>query len=209
MIRILIADDHGLVRQGLKQLLSLMNDMSVVAEAANGDQVLSTIQKVALDLVLLDMTMPGLSGSGLIERIVDCKPELPVLVLSMHNEPSIAKQALKSGAMGYLTKDCDPVLLLAGIRKVAAGGRYIDPALAELIVFDDGTSATVEKHQKLSEREMQIFKHLARGFSNVEIASALSISNKTVSTYKARLMEKMGFSSTAELIKYAITNRLA
>lgn len=206
MIRILIADDHGLVRQGLKQLLSLMDDMIIVAEAANGDEVISALQKIDVDLVLLDMTMPGINGPNLIERIAEQKPALFVLVLSMHNDPSIAKRALLAGAKGYLTKDCDPVLLLAAIRKIAAGGRFIDPALVEQIMLDDAPGMQLKPHQRLSEREMQIFKHLARGFNNVEIASALFISSKTVSTYKARLMEKMSFSSNAELIKYAIAN---
>jgi DNA-binding NarL/FixJ family response regulator len=208
MIRILLADDHALVREGLKQLFSLTADIVIAAEATNGAQVLEALRAGTFDVLLLDMTMPGISGTDLISRVVAAERHPPVLVLSMHNEPQIARRALGSGAVGYLTKDCDPAILLAAVRRVAAGGRYIDPVMAEFMVFEPQGKQTAADHHHLSEREFQVLCLLARGRSVNEIALELSISNKTVSTHKARLMEKMGFANNVEIVRYAMEKHL-
>ncbi|MDR7023835.1 MAG: DNA-binding response regulator [Pseudomonas sp.] len=207
MIRILIADDHAIMRGGLKQLIEFDRHLQVVAEAENGSQVLERLRDTAVDLLLLDMSMPGLSGEDLIARIRTHHAKLPILVLSMHNEPQIAQRALKAGAAGYLTKDHNPETLLAVIHRTAAGGRYLDPRIAEQLAFAS-TSTGESTLKDLSDREYQILRMLAQGLSVNQIAEHLVISNKTVSTHKARLMEKMGFSCNAEIIKYAMAQGL-
>ena len=202
MIRLLLCDDHALVREGLKQLFSLTSDIVVAAEAANGIQVLDALRRERFDLALLDMTMPGISGPELITRIQNLDQKPPILILSMHNEPQIARRALAAGASGYLTKDNNPDVLLAAVRKVAGGGRYLDPPLAEAMVFENAAPS----HDVLSDRELQVFALLAKGLSVNDIATRLSISNKTVSTHKARLMEKMGFICNADLVRYAVSH---
>jgi len=204
MIRLIIADDHAIVRGGLKQIFALVPDFAVVGEAINGSEILEHLHQTAFDLLLLDLNMPGISGADLITRIKAHKPDLPILVLSMHNEPQVAARMLKAGASGYTTKDCEPDILLAAIRKVAANGNYIAPDLAEKMVFDATSMSLHPPHTLLSDRESEVFRLLAAGKSVNEIAVQLAISNKTVSTHKVRLMEKMNLSSMAELIRYAM-----
>jgi DNA-binding NarL/FixJ family response regulator len=208
MIRLLIADDHAIVRSGLKQLFALSPDVMVTAEAANGAQVLAALRDNACDVLLLDVSMPGISGADLISRIRVHHPDLPVLILSMHNESQIARRNLKAGASGYVTKDSDPDMLLEAIRKVAAGGRFITPELAEKMAFDVGNPHAVP-HERLTSRELHILQLLAKGRSLNDIAQELSISNKTVSTHKARLMQKMRIDSNAKLIRYTVMHGLA
>lgn len=208
MIRILIADDHGIVREGLKQLFALGSDIVVAGEAVNGAQVLEVLRAGGIDLLLLDMTMPGISGAELIHRIHGHNLELPILILSMHNEPQVARRALTAGAAGYLTKDSDPKTLMNAIRKVASGGRFIDPAIAERMVFDTGEDGQRAPHELLSEREYCVLRMLVAGKGVNEIADELAISNKTVSTHKARLMQKMNCRSNAELVRYAVAHGL-
>jgi DNA-binding NarL/FixJ family response regulator len=209
MIRILIADDHAIVREGLKQLFALDSDVVVAGEAIDGAQVLETLrQGGSFDLVLLDMTMPGVSGVNLISRIRAQDGAPPILVLSMHNELQIARRALNAGASGYLTKDSRPDILITAIRRVAAGGRFIDPGLAEQMVFEAGGSGQRLPHELLSDREFNILRLLVRGKSVNDIAEELVISNKTVSTHKARLMQKMNFQNNAELVRYAVAHDL-
>jgi len=208
MTRILIADDHAIVREGLKQLFALDGHIVVAGEAVNGAQVLETLREGVFDLVLLDMTMPGVSGVNLISRIRAQDGSPPILVLSMHNELQIARRALNAGASGYLTKDSRPEILLMAIRKVAAGGRFIDPVLAEEMVFEAGGPDQRQPHELLSDREFHILRLLVRGNSVNGIADELAISNKTVSTHKARLMQKMNFSNNAELVRYAVAHGL-
>ena len=204
MIRILIADDHAIVRGGLKQLLALVDDVQVSAEATSGTQVIELLRSVSCDLVLLDMSMPGISGIDLITRIRLHDAKLPILVLSMRNEVQVVKRALKAGATGYLTKDNEPEVLMAAIRKTAAGQRFIDPLLVDQMVFDPGQEDAASAQERLSNREFHILTLLARGKSVNDIADELAISNKTVSTHKARLMQKMNFSSNADLVRYGI-----
>ncbi|MEW5824220.1 MAG: response regulator transcription factor [Pseudomonadota bacterium] len=209
MIRLMIADDHTLMREGLKQLFTLMDDIVVVGEAVNGTDVLERLRQQDVDVLLLDMTMPGICGEDLITRIRARHPELGILVLSMHNEPVVVQRALKAGASGYLSKDGDPDTLLAAVRKVANGGRYIDFSIAEKMIFGVQGAETAASHTSLSDRELQVLRMLAKGKSINEIADQFAISNKTISTHKARLMEKMGFESMADLIRYAINNDLS
>jgi DNA-binding NarL/FixJ family response regulator len=207
MIRIIIADDHAIVRQGLKQLAAL-SDLTLAGEASSGAQLLETLRKVSADLLLLDMTMPGISGVELIERVRAQAPQLPILVLSMHNEPQIARRAFAAGAAGYCTKDSDPEVLLTAMRKVASGGRFIDPGLAENMAFDTGKYEQYQAQDVLSTREYDILKLLVRGKSVNEIAEELVISNKTVSTHKARLMQKLNLQNNAELVRYGVEQHL-
>lgn len=209
MIRLLLADDHAIVRSGLRQLFSLVPDIRVLAEAVDGASVLEALRTELPDLAILDINMPGLSGPDLIARIKSHWPALPVLVLSMHNEPQVAARVLKAGASGYVTKDSEMDVLLAAIRRVAAGGKYIVPELAEKLVFDVSLGSGKQPHGLLSDRELEVFRLLAAGRGVNEIAEQLCISNKTVSTHKTRLMEKMNLSSTAELVRYALEHGLA
>jgi len=209
MIRLLIADDHAIVREGLKQIFSLFDNVEVAGEAANGEQVMSALRKNAFDLILLDMTMPGISGLDLIARIRLHHAQLPVLILSMHSDPQIVRRALKAGASGYLPKDTLAETLIAAIGKIAAGGRYIDPLLAERIAFDVMDSSYLNApHAHLSDREFQILRLLVSGKSINEIADELVISNKTVSTHKMHLMKKMNFKSNADLVSYGYLHNL-
>jgi len=208
MIRVLIADDHGIVREGLKQLFALGSDITVAAEAGNGTEVIQALGKGGIDVILLDMTMPGISGATLIARLRAHDTCPPILVLSMHNELQVARRALSAGASGYVTKDSDPKTLMSAVHKVAAGGRFIDPVLAEKMAFDVNGSEEREPHELLSERELDILRRLVRGMSVNEIADELKISNKTVSTHKARLMQKMDFHNNAELVRYAVAHGL-
>lgn len=202
MIRIIIADDHAMVRGGLKQIVATTSDIEVVGEATQGDEVLALLGQTPIDLLLLDMTMPGLSGVELIRRLHEEKPALPILILSMHNEVQVVTRALKAGASGYVTKDSEPEILLQAIRKIVAGGKYIDPTLVDAMVFDARDTNSLP-HEDLSERELQILKMIAAGGALSEIASQLCLSPKTISTHKMRLMQKLGVDNNADLIRYA------
>lgn len=207
MIRLILADDHAIVRHGLKQILAFVADVTVAGEAGCGDELLEVLKKTACDIVLLDMNMPGLSGVDLIKRISTDYPELPILILSTHFEGPIANRALKAGAFGYLTKDNEPEILAEAIRKVASGGKYIDPLLVETLIFSHNTESRAQ-HEDLSEREMQIFIMLTSGRTVSEIADELFLSIKTVSTHKSRLMGKLNIQTQTDLIRYAIRHQL-
>ena len=207
-LRILLADDHRIMREGLGQLFALMPDIEVVAEATSGAEVLEHLRQATVDLLLMDMSMPGISGDDLITRVRSHHPALPILVLSMHEEPQIAQRALKAGANGYLTKDQDSQTLLAAVRKVAGGGRFIDPRLAERMAFEVSGVTRRADHLGLSNREFEVLRLLAAGLRVGDIAQKLSLSDKTISTHKARMMEKMGFGSGAELVRYAVEHNL-
>lgn len=208
MIRVLVAEDHTIVREGIKQLIGMAKDMQVVGEAGNGEQLMDVLRQTPCDVVLLDISMPGVNGLEAIPRIRALLQPPAVLMLSMHDEAQMAARALKVGAAGYATKDSDPALLLTAIRKVASGGRYIDPELADRMVFEVGLTDSRPPHALLSEREFSVFERLVQGEGVNEIAQHLAISSKTVSTHKARLMEKMGAHSVAELVKYALEHKL-
>ena len=207
MTRIIIADDHTLFRIGLKQMLESFDGVSVVAEAANAAQTLDVVQGVAADLLVSDLTMPGTGGTQLIEQLHRQHPSLPILILSMHDEPATVRRALQAGATGYLTKESSPAMLQAAVRQVAAGERFIPPALAETLAFES-VRARGLPHETLSQRERQIFKLIAQGVSLNQIAEQLHLSPKTVTTHKTHLMEKLGIANNAELIRYAIEHKL-
>lgn len=203
MIQLLIADDHRLMREGLKRLFELYEDVQVVAEAADGTQALEQLRSVSVDLLLLDISMPGLSGEALIARIAGQNPALPILVLSMHNDPHVAMRLMRGGARGYVTKGQSPEVLVEAVRTVAGGNRYIDPSLMEPIALSSLKPASRSGIDSLTNREFQIMRLLAAGLSVNQIANQLAISNKTVSTHKINLMEKMHFATNADLIRFA------
>ncbi|WP_027214605.1 response regulator [Burkholderia sp. WSM2232] len=207
MINLLIADDHPLVRGGLKQIIETTPDIVVAGEAAQGSEVIEKLRTCQVDLLLLDMTMPGISGVDLIRRVRAERPSLPLLVLSIHNEAQVVSRALRAGATGYVTKDSNPDVLLAAIRRLAEGGRFIDPKLVEGIVFET-YSGDAPPHEILSDREFQVLQMLALGKSLNEIADAFALSAKTISTHKMRLMQKLGLANNADLIRYAIRHGL-
>ena len=208
MTRILIADDHTLVREGLKQILSATPELEVVAEAMDGDQALAHVRSTEFDLALLDMSMPGLSGIDLIKRLKLERPKLRILVLSMHGEQQYAVRAFKAGASGYLTKDSASDQLVAAIRKIAAGGVYISATAAEQLAMGAMDAPGELPHRSLSDREFEVFRLLVAGTSITDIADGLHLSVKTVSTHKTRILQKMNMASTAELVRYAVENKL-
>ncbi len=208
MIRVLLADDHAIVRAGLKEILADTGDITVAGEAANGQEVLARVRGHDYDVVVLDMSMPGRSGIELIKLVKAEKPRLRVLVLSMHSEEQYAVRALKAGASGYLSKDSAADQLVAAIRRIAAGGAYVSPETAERLALDAASRTEAAPHTLLSDREFQVFRMIAAGKSVGEIARELSLSAKTVSTHKARIMEKMGIANPAQLIRYALENNL-
>ena len=208
MIHIAIADDHMVVRQGLKQILSEDAGFRLVGEAANGHETLTLVRERELDVLVLDLTMPGRSGIELIAMIKAEKPKLPVLVLSMHTEEQYAVRAIKAGAAGYLTKESISAELIHAVNKVAGGGRHITATVAERLALEVGEPTTLAPHRLLSDREYQIFEMIVAGRSLSNIATTLCINTKTVSTYKARILQKMQMPTAAALIHYAIENGL-
>lgn len=208
MIRILMVDDHELMREGLRQIVECMDDIKISAEANSGEAALLALDREAFDLVLLDITMCGISGVELIKKIRERLDSPPILILSMHNVVQIVKRKLKAGASGYITKESSSKELLEAIRKVASGGRYIAPALAEKIAFEASMAAPLVLHELLSGRENLILHMLAKGKRVSSIALELGISSKTVSTHKARLMQKLHIDNSATLMKYAVVHGL-
>ena len=208
MIRIVIADDHTIVREGLKQLLSAAADLRVIGEAQNGHDVLKQVRENDFEVLLLDMSMPGKSGIELIKQVRAEKPKLRILVLSMHEEEQYAVRALKAGAAGYMTKESAGAQLLAAIRKVAGGGAFISPAVAEQFALGAMPQTEGPPHTALSDREFQVFQMLVQGVSVSAIADRLNLSVKTVSTHKANIMQKMNMTNQSELIRYALNHRL-
>ena len=208
MIRLIIADDHAIVRSGLIQILATTaTDIVVVSEASRSSEVLEQWRQIPCDVLLLDMTMPGLSGVELIKCLHEEKAEVPILVLSMHNEAQVIARALKAGAAGYIAKSSKPDILLSGIRKVAAGGKFIDPALVDSVVFN-APEQHMLPHNALSERELQVLKMIVAGDPLGKIANELNLSPKTISTHKIRVMQKLGIDNNAELFRYAAKHGL-
>ena len=204
MIKLVIADDHAIVREGIKRILSLTDDLQVMGEAANGAEVMQHVRSTVFDVLVLDLSMPGRTGIELI-KLVHCeKPRLRILVLSMHEELQYAVRAIKSGASGYLTKDSAPSQLIHVVRKIAGGGVFISADVAEQLATGAIPGTSFATHEKLSDREFEVFRLIADGMSVTDIAKRLNLSAKTISTHKANLMQKMGFHNQSELIRYAI-----
>lgn len=210
MIKVLLVDDHTILREGLKQILRDTSDIQVVGEAADGLEAIQQLQGLELNLMIMDMSMPGRSGLELLKLIKQKYPKLPVLILSMHSEDQYAVRAYRAGAAGYLTKDSASELLVFAIRKVASGGVFISPNSAErmAMIFNGSKQDNELAHTLLSDREFQIFKLIIAGKGLTEIAGALSLSVKTVSTHKTHILDKMQMVSTADLIRYAIKYEL-
>jgi DNA-binding NarL/FixJ family response regulator len=203
MTRIVLADDHKIVRDGLKRILAATADLEVVAEAADGDALLQLVKKEDYDVAVVDMSMPGLSGIALIKRLKDEKSKLRILVLSMHGETQYAARVLKAGASGYLNKDSAADALVGALRKIAAGGMHIGEAAAASLV-----AAERSPHEALSDREFEVLRLLVDGLGPTEIGERLHLSVKTVSTHKTRILEKLNLGSTAELVRYALEHKL-
>ena len=203
MTRVVLADDHKIVRDGLKRILAATDDLQVVAEAADGDELVRLVKANDYDVAVVDMSMPGLSGMALIKRLKDEKPKLRILVLSMHGEQQYAARALKAGASGYLNKDSAAEMLVGALRKVAGGGMHIGEAAAASLV-----AAERSPHEALSDREFEVLRLLVDGLGPTEIGERLHLSVKTVSTHKTRILEKLGLGSTAELVRYALEHKL-
>ena len=208
MLRIIIADDHAVVRQGLKQIVAETSDMVVTGEADNGQELLDKIKVEDYDVVILDITMPVRNGMDVLKQLRSERPRLPVLILSIHSEEQYASRALRAGASGYLTKESAPDELVAAIRKVSSGGKYISPSLAEKLAFELEAGLEQTPHEKLSDREYQVMCMIASGKTIMEIAKELLLSEKTISTYRSRILEKMTMKNNAELTYYAIKNQL-
>ncbi len=204
----MLADDHTLLREGLRRLLEQAGDITVAGEARDGSEALRQLAMRPWDLIVLDMSMPGRDGVGLIRQIKADFPKVPILVLTMHGEQQYAVQAIKAGAAGYLTKDSAADELVQAVRKVAAGGRYLSRSLAESIVFERHGDVSGLPHLLLSDRELSVFRYLASGMSNSDIARLLCLSIKTVSTYKGRILVKMQLRNQADLVRYAIKHDL-
>jgi len=209
MIRVVIADDHTILREGLRQLLGSADDINVVGEAADGHEVMARVRNDEFDVLLLDMSMPGRSGIELIKLVKSERPKLRVLVLSMHEEHQYAVRAIKAGASGYVTKDSAATQLVSAIRKVAAGGAFITAEVAEQLALGAMPDADGPLHSKLSDREYEVFQLLVAGVSVTDIGTRLNLSAKTVSTHKARLMEKLGIENQADLVRYSMRHRLS
>ena len=208
MIRIVIADDHAIVRRGLKQIVEEESDLQVTGEAANAAEVLRLLRPDDTDVLVLDINMPGRSGLEVLRDVKEQRPKLPVLVLSAHSEEQYAMRVLKAGAAGYLTKDSAPDELVRALRKVHAGGKYVSPALAEQLASALQPDSERPPRERLTDREYQVLCLIGSGKTVSEIADHLTLSVKTISTYRARLLEKMGLTTNAELTHYAIRNHL-
>jgi len=210
MIKVLIADDHSVVRSGIKQILSDESDMQVAGEACNSQEVIEKISNEQYDVLVLDITMPGKSGLEVLTDVKKIQADIPILILSMHPEEQFAVRALRSGASGYLTKESAPEELVVAIRKINGGGKYVSASLAEVLAFDleDRGKGRVIPHENLSDREFQVLCLIASGKSVKEMSKELYLSVKTISTYRTRILEKMKMKSNSELTYYAIQNKL-
>ena len=208
MINILIADDHALFRDGIKRIIGEIIDIEVVSEAVDGRDALRKMRECKWDVALLDINMPDINGLEVLKRMTDMDASKRILVLSMYPEDEYAIRAIRSGAAGYLTKDSSTDKLVAVIRRLASGGKYVNPELAEKLLFNPVTGSDVLLHTTFSDRELHVFKLIAAGESLTEIGYKLSLSVKTVSTYRSRILEKMDMKNNAQLVRYAIQHKL-
>jgi two-component system invasion response regulator UvrY len=208
IVKVGIVDDHSIVRSGLRQFLSEMVDLRVVGEAASGREAIDLVRTTEMDVIIMDLSMPGQSGIDALAMIRAKAPDVGILILSGYPEEQYAVNLIRQGASGYLNKECEPMEIVNAIRTIALGRRYISPSVAELIAQQLNRKEGSAAHDLLSEREFQVFLKLAKGETAGDIAEALSLSVKTVSTYRTRLMEKMGLASNSDLTYYALKNKL-
>lgn len=209
MIRVLIADDHPLARRGLRDIFEDEADVTIGGEAENGQEVLKAVREGRWDVLVLDLSMPGLSGLDLLKQLKSEKPGLPVLVVTMHPEKQYAVRALRAGASGYLTKGSPPEEIIAAVRKLASGGKYASSTLTETLVRRIDEPEDKMPHETLSDREFQVLCMVASGMTVSEIAHKLSLSVNTISTYRSRILDKMSMQNNAQLTRYAVDNQLA
>lgn len=208
MVKILIADDHAVVRGGLRQFLASTEDFDIVAEAATGQEALDMVRSSGCEVVLLDITLPDLNGLEVLKRIKQVKPTLPVLIFSMFSEDEFALPALNAGASGYLNKDSPPNQILAALRTVISGARYVSPTLAERLLAGTVNAGKRLPHEALSQRETAVLLLLSKGVPLTQIADQLHLSVKTISTYRARILEKLDMHSNAEITRYVLQHKL-
>ncbi len=208
IVKVGIVDDHAIVRAGLKQFLSEMVDLRIVGEASSGREAIDLVRTTEMDVIIMDLSMPGQSGIDALAMIRAKAPDVGILILSGYPEEQYAVNLIRQGASGYLNKECEPMEIVNAIRTIALGRRYISPSVAELIAQQLNRKEGSAAHDLLSEREFQVFLKLAKGETAGDIANALSLSVKTVSTYRTRLMEKMGLASNSDLTYYALKNKL-
>ena len=208
MIKVLIADDHALFRDGLKRIFNETEDIDVVAEAVDGKDILKKIREYEWDIILLDINLPDINGLDILKRILSASAPACILVLSMYPEEEYAIRAIRSGASGYLTKDSPTDQLINVIRRLAKGGKYVNPELAEKLLFNPSLDSEMLAHTTFSDRELHVFRLIVAGESLTAIANKLSLSVKTVSTYRSRILEKMNMKNNAQLVRYAIQHRL-
>jgi DNA-binding NarL/FixJ family response regulator len=208
VIHVLLADDHAIVRAGLKEILEGTGDIVVAREATNGREALEAARESEIDVAVLDLSMPGRSGIELIKLIKAERPSVRILVLSMHSEEQYAVRAVRAGASGYMTKESAADELVAAVRRIAGGGAYVSPETAERLVLDARATDPAAPHTRLSDREYEVFQMLVAGRSVTDIAGALNLSVKTISTHKSRILQKMGLESQADLVRYAIGHGL-
>jgi len=208
MVRIVLCDDHAIVREGLKQILGAQPDFSIVGEASDGHEAMQRVRELEFDVLLLDMSMPGKSGVELIRQIKGERPRLRILVLTMHEEHQYAVRAIRAGASGYLTKESASSQLVTALRKVAGGGAWISSEVAQQLALNAMPDSHAAPHERLSDREFQVFRMIAGGRSISDIAEELKLSVKTVSTHKANVLHKMNMTTQGELIRYALENGL-
>jgi two-component system invasion response regulator UvrY len=208
MIKLIIADDHPIVREGLKQIIADSSHFTVSDEAGDGPELLDKVRNEDFDVIILDLKMPGMDGLDVLKQLKVEKPRIPVIILTVHPEAQYALRILRAGASGYLTKESVSAELITAIRKVHRGGKYISPGLAEKIAFALDTDSEKMLHETLSDREYQVMYMIASGKTVTEIAEEINLSVKTISTYRARILEKMNMKTNAELTRYAFQNSL-
>jgi two-component system, NarL family, invasion response regulator UvrY len=207
-LNILVVDDHAIVREGLKSILAKAEILNVIGEAGNAPDAMTLLRKQPCDLVLLDLSLPGKTGVDLLKMIHDEFPKVRVLILSTYPEDQYAVRVLKLGASGYLTKESAPELLIQAIRKVASGGKYVSPAMAERLLDEIGSDGQHAPHELLSDKEFEVFKLIAMGKSLTDIADGMHVSIKTISTHRTRILEKTGFKANADFTRYALQHGL-
>ncbi len=208
MVEVFITDDHSLIREGLKKILNDEKDIHIKGEAGNAKSTLDFVLKNELDILILDLNLPDKSGLDLLKELKALKPELKILILSMHPEDRFAMRVLRAGASGYITKESAGEELVKAIRKVEHGGKYVSESLAEILAFEIQGGTDKPIHELLSDREFQVMQLIASGKTLAEIANLLSLAVTTVSTYRARILEKLNLHSNAEMIYYVLTNKL-
>lgn len=207
-LKVYLADDHLLIREGLKKILSSEKNFMIVGESGDPDEVLDFINDNEVDILILDLNMPGRSGLDILKHVKNIKPEVKVLILSMYSEDQFGERTIKAGASGYITKESASEELLNALHKIAKGGNYVSPAFAEKLLFRKQNIPDKKPHEILSDREFQIMILLAKGKTQVEISNELALSSSTVNTYRSRILEKLNLKSNAEIIRYAIQNNL-